>query len=1219
MSGHEQDKKPSSVFGMGSSQLDQILALGMKDTGEDEPDVPPLSLQPFLERPGAQIGRYRLLRVLGEGGMGIVYLAEQEEPIRRHVALKVIKPGMDSAQVIARFEAERQALAMMDHPHVARVYDAGLTPSERPHFVMEYVEGTPITEHCDKHRLTVEDRLALFLHVCEAVQHAHQKGIIHRDLKPSNILVTIQDRESVPKVIDFGVARAISQPLTERTLYTEQGQLVGTPEYMSPEQAHQNSQDIDTRTDVYSLGVLLYELLTGALPFDRETFREGGIDHIRKVICERDPVTPSAKLSKTSVTEWAESAQKRQTDVRTLQRQLRGDLDWITLKAMEKERPRRYASVDAMATDIYNHLNNLPVTAAPPAALYRAKKFLQRHRYGTAVTCSVLILIVAVSWAIRVQIQATREHTRSEAIEHEQLLLQAQDAYGNGQVNDALARVDTLLTSAHIGRKAKLLHAQLLLDSQGPGSGAAELKRLLDTSDEVAGQAHFLLANIYYNGDPCAPGETRQYYQRWQQHREQAEQLIADTASYYFLRARAAYGVKEMLQMLAKALELDRQHYESLRERAQIYHSQYDYQKMARDAARMIGIRPDHPQGYALSALALQGLGRLDAALVDHTEAIRLAPQDPQFYDARRETLTRLEQYDLALPDAQICAQLRPRDLSYRHKLFAAYTALGRYDEAQHQYEHFLSYPILREHRLGGVPMYLRGIFCLFSSRLVADSVAANRPWHGPGEPPGRAPFAWMRGIDAYYRSLHTRVKRLVPKGFHPTFSPDGKRLAYSHGLLTASGVAVLDLENGHTELLTTSGRSPEWSPDGGYIAFERNRRIWSADSLANLSLRTWRPFGRPPTHAEEIWIVDMDTQEIRRICEGTCPRWGYRSGRLYYTSGPNNTLYSISPLDTDARPVEILTECGVSPVISPDERYVADHTYRELRIVDIVSREVIATWIAPPSPLMGLGVSWSPDSRELSIGGSNASEIGLWIYDVQTGQASQVLDRSWLTSRWAPDSSSMALTLGMFIEIVQVDLKPGLPTMASFDRARTRQEHCLELLERLNTFVAADPALLHAHYLRADCALWMGHPQVAEYLQQFEQALPPYNADDCAREAQRMLDATPQLRDKLLPLALLLVRKAVEKDPENADFLKTLGLAFLHSEDRENAEMTLLRAYDLATTTADTNAPQTMETAELLIQLYDSWDDPEEAAKWRAKSTPDDVAEESEKSRATD
>ena len=246
---------------------------------------------------GTQIGHYKLLSLVSEGGMGIVYLAEQKQPIRRRVALKVIKPGMDSKRVIARFEAERQALALMDHPNIAHVHDAGTTESGRLYFAMEYVKGVPITEYCDRHKLTVEERLRLFLQVCEAVQHAHQKGIIHRDIKPSNIQVSIQGEQVMPKVIDFGVAKAISQPLTERTLVTEQGQFVGTPEYMSPEQAEMTGQDVDTRSDIYSLGVVLYELLTGVLPFEAKILREGGVEHIRQVIREEDPKTPSTRLS----------------------------------------------------------------------------------------------------------------------------------------------------------------------------------------------------------------------------------------------------------------------------------------------------------------------------------------------------------------------------------------------------------------------------------------------------------------------------------------------------------------------------------------------------------------------------------------------------------------------------------------------------------------------------------------------------------------------------------------------------------------------------------------------------------------------------------------------------------------------------------------------------------------------------------------------------------
>jgi serine/threonine protein kinase/tetratricopeptide (TPR) repeat protein len=359
---------------------------------------------PLDPAPGGTVGAYRLLRRLGEGGMGEIFLAEQQTP-RRQVALKVIKRGMDTRKVIARFETERQALALMSHSNIARVFDAGETERGRPFFVMEYVQGEPISAYCDRHRLSTKKRLELFLQVCEGVQHAHQKAVIHRDLKPSNILVTVVGDLAVPKIIDFGVAKATSQPLTEGALMTELGQMVGTPEYMSPEQAEMSGLDVDTRTDVYSLGVVLYELLVGALPFDSKELRAAGLSEIQRRIREEEPSRPSTRLS-TLGEDSKEVAQRRSTDRVSLARVLKGDLDWITMKALEKDRTRRYGSASELAADIRRHLNDQPVLARPPDFRYRAGRYVRRHRLGVlaAALVSLALIVggVATAWQARV-------------------------------------------------------------------------------------------------------------------------------------------------------------------------------------------------------------------------------------------------------------------------------------------------------------------------------------------------------------------------------------------------------------------------------------------------------------------------------------------------------------------------------------------------------------------------------------------------------------------------------------------------------------------------------------------------------------------------------------------------------------------------------------------------------------------------------------------------
>ena len=347
----------------------------------------------IAECPGESIGPYKLLQVIGEGGMGVVFMAEQSRPIQRRVALKVIKPGMDSKQVVARFEAERQALALMDHQNIAKVFDAGTTTSGRPYFVMELVQGTPITRFCDERRLSPRARLELFVPVCQAIQHAHQKGIIHRDIKPSNVLVTMYDDRAVPKVIDFGVAKAMDRSLTEMTMFTQFGAIVGTFEYMSPEQAEMNALGVDTRSDVYSLGVLLYEILTGTPPLERERLRKSGLDEMLRIIREEEPPRPSQRLSQSG--DLPKIAASRGADPTRLAGLIRGDVDWIVMKCLEKERTRRYESANGLARDIQRHLADEPVEACPPGASYRARKFMRRHRASLAVAAALALTLVA--------------------------------------------------------------------------------------------------------------------------------------------------------------------------------------------------------------------------------------------------------------------------------------------------------------------------------------------------------------------------------------------------------------------------------------------------------------------------------------------------------------------------------------------------------------------------------------------------------------------------------------------------------------------------------------------------------------------------------------------------------------------------------------------------------------------------------------------------------
>src|SRR6478736_7972920 len=371
-------------FAEGGAAL-KLSTLQLRATGV----TMPVTADPGEETVGTRIGRYKLLEKIGEGGWGVVYRAEQQEPVRRQVALKIIKLGMETTSVVARFEAERQALALMDHPNIARVYDAGATERGLPYFVMELVQGVKITDYCDEHRLGLRARLDLFVLVCHALQHAHQKGIIHGDIKPSNVMVSTQDGAAMPKVIDFGIAKATEARLSDRLPFTSYAQLIGTPAYMSPEQADMTNPDTDTRSDIYSLGVLLYELLTGTTPFDARQLLESGLDGMRRILREKEPARPSTLLATLPPEELTRLAHDRRTEPSRLAAQVRGDLDWIAMKALEKERARRYETANGLAMDLQRHLNNEPVVARPPSRLYKFRKLVRRNRGVFIATAAV--------------------------------------------------------------------------------------------------------------------------------------------------------------------------------------------------------------------------------------------------------------------------------------------------------------------------------------------------------------------------------------------------------------------------------------------------------------------------------------------------------------------------------------------------------------------------------------------------------------------------------------------------------------------------------------------------------------------------------------------------------------------------------------------------------------------------------------------------------------
>lgn len=562
--------------------------------------------------PPQRIGPFRVLGTLGEGGMGVVYLAEQTEPIRRRVALKLIKLGMDTKDVVARFEAERQALALMTHANVAAVYEAGATDTGRPYFVMEYVPGQPITRFCDGYRLSIRERIELVIQVCLAVQHAHQKGIIHRDIKPSNVLVARVDGRPTPKVIDFGVAKATTQRLTEHTLDTGFGQPIGTPDYMSPEQSSRCSDGLDARTDVYSLGVLLYALLTGRLPFELAGQRGAGLLEMQRIIREVEPPLPSARVRQLSEQAARDVAATRRLDPRGLRRTLRGDLDAVVLRALEKDRERRYSSAAELANDLHRYLAGLPVLTRRPSPLRHAAKFARRRRVGLAACLALTTLLAAALWLAAVLNSAQHELRQRDA---HLLRAEAQQLYAGGDYAAALKKLALAIRLAPDAPEARLLRAACLMGMFREDQAAAELHTLTrDSRPDIAGAAHRLLARLALHDDAAA-----------QRHSAQARRL-GDAGDADYLNALVSREPAEAIALLTRVIERDPGHFDAIMLRSYWHSRLGDYASALRDSGLARTLRPRDPGPVTNLGVANRFLGNHAAAETRFREALRLEP-----------------------------------------------------------------------------------------------------------------------------------------------------------------------------------------------------------------------------------------------------------------------------------------------------------------------------------------------------------------------------------------------------------------------------------------------------------------------------------------------------------------------------------------------------------------------------------------------------------------